>query len=47
MSNLTIRLPGVRQTLRIAVLLTPAGTAAGSPTIEPLDAWVQASKLGR
>ncbi len=45
-SNLTIRLPGVRQT-RIAVLLTPAGTAAGAPTIEPLDAWVQASKLGR
>ena len=44
-SNLTIRLPGVRQT-RIAVLLTPAGTGpAALLALEPLDVWILAGKL--
>ena len=46
-SNLTIRLPAVRQT-RIAVLLTPAGAGpAAIPALEPLDAWILAGKLNR
>ena len=43
--NLVIRLAEKTKEARLAVLLTPAGSASSAPALEPLDAWISAGKL--